>query len=141
MSAVEEEEAESEEVGREEVEREEQAEEEETEKQEEEEQERQEEAERREEEAERREIERDVEVDEEELQREAVRLARWRMPEGFGERREVLQDEGRQTRCCGRWLRVIRRGEESRRLEFVEWGLGSEEVQRARQDILNMTYV
>ena len=77
-----------------------------------------------------------MEVDEEELEREAERLERWRRPEGFGERREEVQDEERQARCCGRWMGVIRRGEEMRRLgSEVEEGL-----RRARQDILS-TYV
>ena len=88
-----------------------------------------------------REIEEAERVDEEELEREAERLARWRRPEGFGERREVVRDEGRQTRCCGRWMRVVRRGAETRRLSFAEEGLEAEEVQRARHDILSMTYI
>ena len=90
-------------------------------------------------ERERVERERDSEVfDEEEVQRETRRLARWRRPEGFGERRQrrETQERERRARCCGRWLKVVRRGAESRRIgSDAEFGL--EELRQARHDILN----
>ena len=77
------------------------------------------------------------EMDEAELEAAARRLAVYRVPEGFGERREEPE---RRTmwlvRCFGRWLGVRVRERRGQRGRGGSEDVGLEELQRARQEIL-----